>query len=61
MCAGHHNAAKAIRPWACGLSLKWLEFDWNAKDKYMELKNFEMEVTNIFLTRHNRVTHKKYQ
>ena len=33
-----------------GCSLKQPTFDWKAKDKNTELKNFEMEVTNIFLT-----------
>ena len=27
-------------------------FKWTAKDKYLELHNFEMEASNTFLTKH---------
>ena len=30
--------------------MKQPTFDWIAKDKYIELKNFEMEVMNILMT-----------
>ena len=39
--AGHHNKRDIVRPQTRHPSLR---------DKYIELKNFEVEVTNIFLT-----------
>ena len=35
-----------------GPSLRQPVFKWNAKDKYMELRNFEAGVMNIFLAKH---------
>ena len=35
-----------------GPSLRQPVFNWNVEDKYTELKNFEVEVTNIFITKH---------
>ena len=35
-----------------GLCLKQPIFNWAAKDNYTELKQFEMEVTNIFIIPH---------
>ena len=32
-------------------ALKQLPFNWNAPDKYVELLNFKMEVTNILQTK----------
>ena len=32
-------------------------FNWNTKDKYIELKNVEMEVINIFLTEHCEINY----
>ena len=45
----HRNAANGMGPKVCGPSIKQPNFDCNAIDKYTELKNFEMEVNNIFL------------
>ena len=46
---GHHNAVETTTPQTWDPSLRQLAFDWNARDKYTGLKNFEIEVTNIFL------------
>ena len=42
--------ARSDRP-----SLKQPVANWAAKAKYIDLKHFEMEVTNIFLTRHYNI------
>ena len=44
----HHHAVEAMRPRTGGLSLRQLVLAWNARDNYTDLKNFEMEATNIF-------------
>ena len=31
-------------------TLKQLIFNWEAKDKYVEIKNFEMDAINSFMT-----------
>ena len=33
-----------------GPTMKQLTFDWNAEDKYSELKTFRLEVNNVFST-----------
>ena len=38
-----------------GPSLKQPVFNWGAKDKYLELKHFGMEVTHIFCTKHYKI------
>ena len=32
-------------------------FDWNTMDKYTELKNFQMDITSIFLTKQYELNH----
>ena len=46
----HHHAVENIRPHTGGSSLRQPVSDWNTRHKYTELKSFEMELTNIFLT-----------
>ena len=35
-------------PKICSPTMKQLTFDWNAEDKYSELKAFRLEVNNIY-------------
>ena len=51
ICASYHNAAGTIRSQTGLPSLKKPVFVWNVKNKFIELKDFEMEVTNIFHTK----------
>ena len=45
---GHATEPKTGRSRAGGLCLKQPVFKWTAKDKYMDLKQIEMYVKNIF-------------
>ena len=49
--ASQHSTVHEIK---YGLTLSEL-FDWGTKDKYIELKQFKMEITNIFLTKHYEI------
>ena len=45
------NCAEATRD-RTGYFLRQLVFKCTTKDKYLDIRNFEMEAPNIFLTRH---------
>ena len=49
--AGQATVGETARARSGGQSLMSLVINWTGK-KYIELKHFKMEVTNIFLVRH---------
>ena len=46
------NGVSANTRQRMGLFMRQPVFNCTAVDKYLELKNFKMEITNIFLTKH---------
>ena len=43
---------EAVKRRSAGPCFRQQVFNWSANDKYTELKHFEMEVMNIFPTKH---------
>ena len=50
--SGHAMATEQPRSRTGGPSFRQLTFNWTAKNKYTDLKQFELKVSNMFLTKH---------